>query len=216
MNRLQRSKIYHITETEYKLKEAKYFISLLSRNKKNSEQFDFLLNAFVNSARSITWVMRAEFSKIPEWVSWFNAREVKKSERYILDLFNSLRVSASKKESLKTYFLVGIKIPENKFSNSLNRRLERLSGKKLLISIKRDLGRKPKLNPKKLTFSAYLADVRRGVIGFTEKDILQLCGNYLAILDNLVKDCIRKFSKYITTPKTKSSSHQLVKLVIDK
>lgn len=210
--KLRNDKIQHITETEHKLKEAKYFFRLLSRNKKSGEQFDFLLNAFVNSARSITWVMRAEFSKSPGWDPWFDERNVEDSEKTILDLFNSLRVSASKKESLKTYFLIDMKIPKDKLGKSISRKLDRLTGKQVEITITKNMGRKPKPTPKKLTFCAYLTNVRRGVIGFTENDILELCAKYLAILDDLAVDCINRFKKYVRTPKNKSSSHGLVQL----
>jgi hypothetical protein len=203
MKKLQRDNIQHITETKYKLKEAKYFLRLLSRNKKRGEQFDFLLNAFVNSARSITWVMRAEFSKIPQWESWYEERKVVKSEKNILDLFNALRINATKKQPLRTHFLVDMKIPKELLNRSLSRKLDRLKGKKLKITISPNRGRKPIQNARKISFAAYLTSVKRSVMGFADKDILSLCLRYLTLLDDLVKQCISKFGKSITLSKSR-------------
>lgn len=205
-------KILHVTETEYKLREAKYFLTLLSQKSKKGEEFDFLLNAFVNSARSILWVMRAEFSKIIGWGHWFKQKRIAATEENIFHLFNDLRVSSTKIESLRTHFLVDLKIPKGSITRIQQYRLKKLRGKKLKITIRDNKGKKPLELPNRITFSAYLAGMRRGIVGFTDKDILVLCKRYIAILEEIVNECLVKFGKLILLNKKKSTSHHLTKV----
>ena len=194
-------KIPEITETEHKLKEAKYFLSLMRRGRKKAEQFDYLLNAFVSSARSVTWVMKAEFSKIDGWKSWYEGKKVDKSEEEILKLFNELRVGSTKRQSLRTHFLVELKVPKEVMSKSLNHRLNRLKRKKLIITLSKNRGRSVRLDSKKISFPAYLTSARRAVIGFSDKDVLGLCLGYVDILKGLVGECMQQFGQHASKPK---------------
>ena len=51
--------------TKHKLEEAKFFLEQLRANYGKLKKFDYFLSAFISSARSVTWVMRNEYSSVP-------------------------------------------------------------------------------------------------------------------------------------------------------
>jgi hypothetical protein len=52
-----------ISDTRFKLNEAKYFLDQMIANVENHDNFEFNLSAFASASRSVTFVMEAEFKK---------------------------------------------------------------------------------------------------------------------------------------------------------
>lgn len=104
-----------MTNTERKLDEAKYFLGQLNVD---DPYFDYILSAYLNAARSTTWVMRHEFCKINGWEDWFKSCEISKDQKYLLNKINELRIESTKQSGIKTdfYFLEEILIDEQYYS----------------------------------------------------------------------------------------------------
>ena len=96
--------IISMTETEKKLNEAQFFLDALISSKKDPEKFNFFLSAFLSSSRSVSWVMRNEFSKVQEWQDWWDSKEPSSREQTLLRLFSELRNRSQKSKSVKTGF----------------------------------------------------------------------------------------------------------------
>lgn len=107
-------KIRSTTETEKKLKEAEFFLKNTKKHVKDFEKFSYFLNAFVSSARSVTWIMRAEFGDNPKWIEWWENRHPNDEDADILRLFTNLRNDSQKKRSIGTGFAMTLNVKINK------------------------------------------------------------------------------------------------------
>ena len=64
-------------ETRKKLAEAIYFIEQTELQfKQQLQSFEFNLNAFVNAARNITFVMQKEYSKVDGFTEWYDSQKI--------------------------------------------------------------------------------------------------------------------------------------------
>lgn len=187
-----------ITNTEEKLKEAKYFLQLLIENKLEGEKFDYILNAFIGSARSITWIMRAEFLKVPKWEEWYNSKSVSKKEEKLLKLFNELRVESTKCNPIKTTAFFSMNIPSTSLNDSKIKILKKLVGKIVEVNI----AKKDK-NLKKSKYGLYFDNVKiceigRSLKSHSEEDAIKNCKKYFVLLEKLTRECLKEFENCIT------------------
>jgi hypothetical protein len=74
---------------EEKLLEAEYFMRQLSRSRGHDHGFE--LNAFLSAARSVTFLIQKEMSKVPGFVDWWNARREEMREDKAMRFFLELR-----------------------------------------------------------------------------------------------------------------------------
>lgn len=107
------------SRTKYKLEEAKFFLLLLEQNWRNFPHVDFFLSAFVSAARSVTWVMRAEYGNSAGWAEWFDARKPSSQTRDLLKRMNDVRVRATKSEPLRTQTSATVNIPPDEVTPEL-------------------------------------------------------------------------------------------------
>lgn len=82
--------------TRRKLEEAKFFLDQLRPNYGKEKKFDFYLSAFISAARSITWVMGAEYGDVPGYKDWFDGLQPSEEEERLLKGTNTLRVRTQK------------------------------------------------------------------------------------------------------------------------
>ncbi len=75
---------------EERLLEAEYFTVRLSRSRDHAHGFE--LNAFLSAARSVTFLIQKEMSKVPGFSDWWDARRCEMRDdqamRFFLDLRN--------------------------------------------------------------------------------------------------------------------------------
>jgi|GEM_PF-1606764 len=190
------------SNTEKKVNEAKYFLRLLEEHspKKTSkqEEFNYLLNAFVCSARSITWVMKAEFNSIKGWKTWYNLRKADQKEEKILKLFNKMRIETTKKKPLTTIYAVTFKIPFGNYTDADIKKLKSYVKNKQKVDM--ILGKNNSSEePNKLKFkNVKVSNITYPIEGHSNADAFYLCKKYYKLLDKLASECLEKFGKYIT------------------
>ncbi|HUR33468.1 MAG TPA: hypothetical protein VM032_06710 [Vicinamibacterales bacterium] len=105
-----------MTPTEYKLAEASYFLNQL---KVSDPFFDFILSAYLNAARSVSWVMRHEFESKNGWSDWFKTSEVSDREAQLLAEMNRLRIQATKQDGITTehYVFPGVVVDQSSYGD---------------------------------------------------------------------------------------------------
>ncbi len=186
------------TNTQLKLAEAKYLFSLMSDKLPDNKEFDYLLNAFVGSARSVTWVMRNEFARIDGWAQWFQAFAIDQEERLLLALFNSLRVQSTKRAPLRTNFILSVLIPPGELDGTKRAQLESLIGKHIVVemsdapfdSVEGAISVGP----------AHVEGVTRALRNAdSDDDILNACEKYLGFLQHLVDQCVNQFAARVAS-----------------
>lgn len=84
------------------------------------------------------------------------------------------------------------------FLNKLKiQKLDRMISEKIRVVVNAEKSKR-RTTSKGLSFSRVrLEDITRGVAGFAEEDILKSCNKYFSLLDNLARDCIKTFQKFL-------------------
>jgi len=66
--------------TRQKLEEAAFFLAKVKEHyfdvldeEEQARPFLYYLSAFVSAARSVTWVMRSEYSALEGWATWYQS-----------------------------------------------------------------------------------------------------------------------------------------------
>jgi hypothetical protein len=94
--------------TQSKYREAEFFLGKLDgayyedvrrmfKKSKKPPVFQYYLSAFLSAARSVTWIMRNEYSKRPGWEEWYREQKADENSQ-LLTLFNQLRIRSEKVE----------------------------------------------------------------------------------------------------------------------
>ena len=101
------------TQTQGKIDEAEFFLSKFIENY-NEHEFKYYLSAFVSAARSISWIMKAEFNQHPLYSTWTTQRQPTEDEAILFKLFNDLRITTNKQKPIETHRIVSsiMTVPE--------------------------------------------------------------------------------------------------------
>ena len=179
-----------MTNTERKYHESIYFLRKFDID---DPYFDFNLSAFLNAARSITWVMRHEFNKMDGWEKWFQEYYLPENGRQILKEINDLRVEATKKSGLKTdfFFLQTDMYVDENYYPELDK-IKSLDDGEYILSIEAlsDQPKEPKYGV--IHFEGEINRQERPYDG-TRMTLKDKCEEYLRLMDSLVKICIEMF-----------------------
>ena len=76
------------SNTRFKLDEARHYLTLLDSLLDKPERFLYTFSAYLSAARSVTFLMQAEFSKDKAFEEWYRS----KVNHALFRLFNDLRV----------------------------------------------------------------------------------------------------------------------------
>jgi len=186
-------RFFTVTRTRHKLNEAEFFLSKLVEHyfdqvrcmleeKVSPPVFSYYLSAFVSAARSVTWVMRHEYSRIPDWEGWFRAQDLTESERGLLKLFNELRVRSEKLEPLPLGH--SIRLVGDPDAPQPDPGLPRCQ---IIIRRADDESQEVVLAGEIAAFEWTLKELE-------DRNLLQACRDYTALLAGLVQDCEKRFT----------------------
>ncbi|MBC7108976.1 MAG: hypothetical protein H5T41_09395 [Methanomassiliicoccales archaeon] len=64
-----------MSNTRFKLNEAKYFLEQMKEHADSTEEFAYNLSAFLSAARSVTWIMQNEFKNVPGFEEWYSEKQ---------------------------------------------------------------------------------------------------------------------------------------------
>ena len=182
-----------MSRTSRKLSEAAFFLQRLEASITEHPEFDYYFSAFVNSARSVTWVLKAEYKDCPGWLDWYNARKPEATEELLLGTMNALRVRSEKFDPLVTKAALVLDVPAEEVTSELREFLETGVGKRFRAWIGEvpDDGSTPDLPdmPTGATiFRTTLQDFQRHVFELGDQNVLVACALYLATLQGLVTE----------------------------
>ncbi|MFA5835303.1 MAG: hypothetical protein WDA22_17620 [Bacteroidota bacterium] len=182
-----------MTNTERKLDESRYFLNQLNPR---DPFFDYILSAFLNAARSTTWIMRFEFGKVTGWEEWFNTCDISDEQKILLKEINDLRVSSTKKAGVKTdfYFLEHIAVDEEYYSVIKDFQKEP-DGTEYKITI--TTPDEPPYVPESENSFQFTGTVKinKDESELSRESIHNLCTEYFTFLQKQVSVCVTKFVK---------------------
>ncbi|OGW42810.1 MAG: hypothetical protein A2Y66_06075 [Nitrospirae bacterium RBG_13_41_22] len=178
--------IVDMHNTFKRFQEAQFFFDKLRENKEKQPDFDYYLNAFISSARTTFWIMKAEFGDIKKWQEWYDLKKFEPEQEAFIEKITDLRNRAVKKAPLETKMKVKI----NKMPESLDEFMK--LGFDWLIEKKKDVklsyeAEQQSGSPYKIKGIYFEHDI------FPGEDILKICENYLKMLQEKVFECIDLF-----------------------
>jgi hypothetical protein len=185
-------------KTRRKLDEAKFFLDQLQPNYGKAKKFDFYLSAYISAARSVLWIMKAEYGRVPGWKSWYASQKPNSEERALLKGTNELRTRTTKREPLSTLAsitLEGIKLsPEQ--AESFRSHMTRAKGKKLPIRISGTAGNfllEIQIDGEWISYQGAEMLATRQLPEFPQKNILDVCNRYYDAIARVVAKCAEQF-----------------------
>jgi hypothetical protein len=168
-----------------KYREASFFLDELKQSTEEFPKFNYILNAFITSARSILWVMRNEFSVLIGWEQWYESRSPNNDEKFFLKQISDLRNKSQKREPLRTGALVTFNIHKDDITDDLLQLLEENQGKEIIIQeASRD---------SEHAFKFHLDEIIPTLDEFQGRSAVEVCENYLLLIKGIIRECHDKF-----------------------
>jgi hypothetical protein len=91
-----------MSDTKYKLNEAKYFLDQMRSNTDNHEVFQYLLSACISALRSVTCFMQKEYTHIPKFSDWYTSKQAQMEADPMCSFFNKQRVITIHRKQIAT------------------------------------------------------------------------------------------------------------------
>ena len=186
-----------MSKSRAKLNEAKYFYEQMESKfkEKKTEEFKHYINAFLNSARSVTFVIQKEFRKYKGFDEWYELQKEKKLNDEKLKKFVTLRNISLKEEPINPRYVFGILFEKG---------VKIEQGDDFIIetdvsSYVRHQYKPGKLTPKKVIEeninnmkkpNIFLSCEFKEIPGV---NLFDICKKYLSVLVDLVTECEKKF-----------------------
>lgn len=181
-----------MSRTRRKLEEARFFYRFLEENRFANPAFDYYLSAFVSAARSVTWVMRAEYLGVQGWEQWFSTKLATPAEDALLCKVNEMRLRSVKTHPLEASAALIVHIPPEWVTPGLEDRLELGVGKRFKATIFEVAEDNEIQFPDGFPNNAIVGTVEgveRRVDEFPDEDVVNVCKRYLLFLEELVAEC---------------------------
>jgi len=181
-----------MTNTERKLDEARFFLNQLNIN---DPYFDYILGAYLNAARSVTWIMKNEFIKIKRWMRWYVSKTLNDKEKTILKEINRLRIKSTKQDGIKTdFFILDAIHVDEKYYADVKKMFDVPDGTEFKITVAESHKKKDKdINRGSLIISGLVDMHKAETASQNRKKLSSLCKDYFKFLEQIVSECSNKF-----------------------
>jgi hypothetical protein len=175
-----------MSEARSKLETARFNLAQLVKNSEDPKRLTHYLNDFLSSARSVTWVLKKEFSGKTNFTAWYNAKIQRIDPEKDFALFVKLRNISEKERNVRPNPIIGTTDTiylKDRYTNRLYDRDGNLINEFTGPSEIREI---PK--PKKKVERSWFFQER------PDDDAIQLCERYYSKLEDIVNECEQKFS----------------------
>jgi hypothetical protein len=172
-------------QAEEKWEAAQYHLELIENLRNdNGKVFIFNLDAFLNTSRNITFVLKKEFNSNPKFQSWYCKKQIKMDKDELMKFFVKMRTISIKERSPETHSVTTISVTDTgTATESVSLTLIHEDGTKEVFE--------PKLNDakEKQTIMKETPVVRCNYYFFMDRidnDVVSLCEQYLEKLFRLI------------------------------
>ncbi len=179
--------------TQFVLDEAEFFLNKMIEEQENMPCFNYYLNAFISSARSTLWIMQSEYQSVPGWKDWYDGTDVDRNKEKLLKGIVDLRNRSVKNTPLqiREEYIIG---DENNSFNLFDE-FRSYDGKRIDLTIRQDETPHPasrNVSGNTITLHGTVRKVRI-VDEFRNRDIIDVCNEYLLWLKETFNLCVVKF-----------------------
>ncbi|MEO0124004.1 MAG: hypothetical protein ABIL69_08400 [candidate division WOR-3 bacterium] len=179
-----------MTNTRFKLEEAKYFLKRLADEVATCEPFKYNLSAFLSAGRSVTFVMQTEFSSVPEFKEWYDEKQKELNSDPLMKLMNDKRRVTIHQKPIQPRSKIDVFL---KSTITITDHLVEILHHKNGTYERFESNEKTPPIPKKektaeVRYHWYFEDI-------ADEDILTLSQTYIAKLELLVNECESRFAQ---------------------
>ena len=90
------------------VEEAEYFIKKLEEAESKPSVYTYNLNAFLSRGRSITWIIKKQYSKCPNFSKWYYQKEKEMKADELMSFFVQARNISVKEHSINPHFNLAV------------------------------------------------------------------------------------------------------------
>lgn len=186
-----------MSKSRLKLNEAKFFYRQMKSNfaERKNEEFKHCINAFLNSARSVTFVVQKEFKRCEGFDVWYELQKELKFKDEKLKKFVEMRNISLKEEPINPRYIFGVMYekgiilgPKDEFIIETDASSFISHHYKPSKSTKLNVREENIRNIKKadIFYSCMFAEI-------PNVNLFDICELYLSVLNDLVSECEKKF-----------------------
>ncbi len=186
------------TQTQRKLKEAVFFFGKMKEAYSLIPDFDYYLSAFVSAARAVTLVMVSEYAHTPGFNEWNKSDDWTPEEKVFMDAIKDLRNTTHKKYLPTTLF--DIRADNFAFTPDtwadFKEQVERAKAGGIPVRVTRlpdGFMWEAEIDGKLHKFKGSIPASGRRIAELPEKDILEVCSDFLEAVSKVVSECTSKF-----------------------
>lgn len=174
------------------LNETEYFYRRLEETTKIPKEFRYNLNAFISRARSITWVLKKQYSTNPKFQKWYAEKEEEMKNDELMSFFKDARNVSIKEHPLRTQTSTYIRHIE---VNAPRGKGFAITGEGEAVWIDKDkTGKETEIHASEfdseISIGYYFAEPKPPIL-FQNLQVIDLCGLYLRSLKDLVEEASR-------------------------
>lgn len=187
-----------MTNTRDKFNEAIFCLKLMkttlssphSTIAQGRDEFRYALNLFLSSARSVTWIMKSEFDKVPGFDSWYAGKEAQmKSDSTMKFLLDQRNISL-KQRPIQPHGNTQITITEHlAISDSWVVTTHYADGTQEKFESQPEPSPLPKPTEVTMKQSWYFNELPEG-----NNDVVVVCEEHIDKLEQLVNECESLFA----------------------
>jgi hypothetical protein len=180
-----------MTNTERKLDEARYFLEQLNPD---DPYYNYILSAYLNAARSTSWVMRFEFNKVNGWEEWFNSCDISNEQKILLKRINDFRIRSTKQSGIKTdYYFLDCIVPDEQYFPIIKEIESKPEGTEFEITVRSADEEIPEEKDNRSYKIRGKVKLDKDDSESSREAIFKLCTEYFDFLRGQVNNCVNKF-----------------------
>jgi hypothetical protein len=187
-----------MTDTRDKLNEAIFCLKLMRNTLSSSyatleqgrDEFRYALNLFLSSARSVTWIMKSEFDKVPGFDSWYADKEAKMRSDSTMKFLLEQRNISLKQKPVQPHGNTKITISEHLTVSDSWVVIEHYpDGTQKKFESQSEPPLPPKPTEVTTEQSWYFSELPEG-----NNEVVAVCEAHISKLEQLVNECESKFA----------------------
>ena len=183
-----------MTRVKKALEEAEYFYVRMQETENIPEEFRHNLNAFLSRARSVTWVLKKDYSKNSRFKEWYVEKQRQMQCDELMNFFVKARNVSLKQEPIRPATSAYIRrieirnVPKGR-GFAITR-----EGEPVWIEKNEETGEEKRVHAREFDSEVarlYFFDKPKPPSGFESLHVIDLCKLYLGALRDLVEEATR-------------------------
>jgi hypothetical protein len=188
-----------MADTRERLDEARFFLSELQSRYHNMPTFRYYLNAFITSARSVSWIMKAEFNDVEGWAEWYKSKQPTPEEQLLLKQTTDARNRSQKQGPLKPVYQLTVIVDAADMPVDIEELKKKMIGKTFLLDVKgvsEDMSQEVLIVGDENDFVGEVERFFMKLDDFQNEDVLKICSSYFSFLERMVDECEQLFGPH--------------------